>query len=304
MVLLVVGMVSMRNGPEQGAASPRVFPAQFVAVVEGALVVLDADDGSIERTLAVGEYEPPDFLEIQYLSIASGAEEVYFERGSRTGCENPIVKVPVGGGDEELVTRGYEPEVSPDGRSLAYVALAAPELCPDNILAISFELVVRDLDSGSERRWASPTGPPFFLGWAPDSRLLGYNFGDSAAWLLDTHSEPGELGPPNSSPVALPAPSARPVGLTPEGHLVTWDGATGQVRTSDAITGQWLADLFTLPTDIAPLGNIDTDPTGNSIVMATELKDVDSHPVLRKWTRGQRVPTVLDPSGRSPVWLP
>jgi hypothetical protein len=63
-----------------------------------------------------------------------------------------------------------------------------------------------------------------------------------------------------------------------------------------------LAELFTLPTDIGPGGRIDVDSTGNNFIMATGPKEEDSLPMLRRWARGERAPTVLDASGSSPVW--
>jgi hypothetical protein len=286
-----------RGNGDEGPAS------QIVAVAEGALVVLDADDGSIVRTLATGEFDP--IREIQDLSVTPDGQHVYFERHSGPACDMPeIVTMPVAGGDEQFVTRGFSPMVSPDGRTLAYSRLVEPERCLDALL---FELVVLDLETGSERRWSLPelVSEPWPIGWATDTRLVVLQVGGSdAIWNVDTRSEPGELGPANTSPIVLPGPSADPKGLTPAGELVTWDRETGQVRTSDLGTGRVLADLFTLPTDIGLAGRIDVDSTGDNLIMTGGLKEADSLPMLGRWARGQRAPTVLDTSGQSPVWLP
>jgi hypothetical protein len=305
MALLVVGMASMKDGPDS-LGSSQAYPAQFVAVVEGALVVLDAHDGSVVRTLAVGEYSPDMCCtDIGPISVAADGQNVYFERSAGQACDvNQIVTVPTGGGDGEIVTNGYSPEVSPDGRKLAYSTLSYPDQCPD---VISFDLVVLDLETRAEQRWSlPPITEPYPLGWVTDTRLVISEIGGrNAIWSLDTSSAPSELGPVNSSPVVLPASSARPVGLTSSGHLVTWDRDTGQVRTSDPATGRSVADLFTLPTDVG-LGRVDTDSAGTSMVMPIWLADEyeDSPPVLHRWTIGQEVPVALNPTGQSPVWLP
>jgi hypothetical protein len=169
---------------------------QIVAVAEGALVVLDADDGSIVRTLATGEFDP--LQEIQGPSVTQDGRDVYFERGAGPACDMPeIVSMPVAGGNEVFVRRGFSPMVSPDGSTLAYSTLTAPERCPD---AIAFELVVLDLEAGAERRWSLSAGEPWPIGWATDSRLVVLQMGGANAIMLTLGRSPANWVPRTPRP--------------------------------------------------------------------------------------------------------
>lgn len=96
--------------------------------------------------------------------------------------------------------RGEVPalEVSPDGRTLAFVREAGPASVdyPDMPCARR-SLVLRDLATGVERSWSADDGSLWGLSWSADSRQLAYTFnsccGDYSpeVHLLDITAAPG-----------------------------------------------------------------------------------------------------------------
>lgn len=162
---------------------PLGMPTELVALAsDGRLVVLSSLDGSVVRVLASIEIgsSPP-----MSLSIAPDRKFVYLDR-RRPGTDanqvvgvTEIVRVPLAGGPVTRVTGGAAPQVSPDGRRLAYgVDSDSMHTC------LLDTLKVRDLTTGTERSWQIPQqaeATPSCIGsisWGPDSRRLAF----TTAW--------------------------------------------------------------------------------------------------------------------------
>lgn len=148
--------------PPRGGALP---PRWVGRTVDGRLVAVDTAAGG-EQTLAtfddprVPSSEPVaagSYLGM--VELSPDGTTVYYE----TCCEpavGQVYRVPVTGGDPELVTTGTHPAVSPDGTKLAVVELQA--------------IKVRDLATGAETRYEAATPPTMVShpAWSPDGRSI------------------------------------------------------------------------------------------------------------------------------------
>jgi hypothetical protein len=156
------------------------MPRTFLAWTEtGEIVIASTSTGGIERVIAtrrqVEGKEP--------VRPWQGGHDIYFN--GRDECSKFWV-LPAAGDFAHAVATGYDPQVSPDGKRLAY---AVHDLCGDKVPRI----VVRDLATGRERRWLY-RGEPLAGGfgsavWAPGGRsLLVLECGADACspFLLDT----------------------------------------------------------------------------------------------------------------------
>lgn len=142
------------------------LPAHWVGrSLDGRLVAVDTASGA-ELTLAtfddprVPSSEPEgggSYLGM--VDLSPDGKTVYYE----TCCEpavGQVYRVPVTGGEPELVTTGTHPAISPDGTKLAVVWLQG--------------IKVRDLATGAETRYEAAT-PPTMLShpaWSPDGRSI------------------------------------------------------------------------------------------------------------------------------------
>lgn len=136
------------------------------------------------------------------LSVDPAGEAVYLSRAA-TACRAELVRIPLDGGEEEILGHGAWPAVSPDGGRLAFLR---GEHCSgqDSVLWL------RDLNTGEE--WPVPEGEePGLFGppaWSPDGRSLAVASGSadpetaaqvSAAVILlmdvDSDNEITALGP-------------------------------------------------------------------------------------------------------------
>jgi hypothetical protein len=167
--------------PQPGTCrSKRAEPAPIVASSRGRIVLLRPSDGKELCTLVTIQQAKGTLIT---LSLTPDGKTVFFAESGLSRCAS-IFSVGIGGGGVvRVVDGGYAPEVSPDGRSLAYNDSFT---CGDR----RHRIVVRDLTSGKEREWVGTWeggyGDPI---WAPDARFLvvAKSGADSASYfLLDT----------------------------------------------------------------------------------------------------------------------
>lgn len=142
----------------------------------GQVVLLDAESGEQRFVLHEGIDTSDPAKNALSLSPAEGAVYVVAPGGSAGDAE--ILRVPLRRGDEvTTVVQGLAPAVSPDGASLAYVALTpgGPQPRP--------AIVVRDLASGAETRFETPADQqpfPFIpdVTWAPSGNVVVFAGGE------------------------------------------------------------------------------------------------------------------------------
>ena len=173
------------------AATPNPGRPRIVAVTTGGAVeVLNPVTGRAAATLVHTSDAIGDSVSV------SPSGTVYFS--VRKSCSDEIESVPVAGGPVTVVTTGVLPAVSPDGASLAFVR--GPDIWPGTCQSgprLAFQLVIRDLASGTERAYPVPPSlslakggvpwPISHLSWSSDSRslLLSISSGqDNSGWDL------------------------------------------------------------------------------------------------------------------------
>lgn len=182
--------------------SAAFIPAEVVAhdlggsdLDDDRIVVISTSTGKVVRVLAERTSASPEGTEPfgRSLGLSADRKTVYFVRhGANWPCESSIMSIPITGGPEQEVAKGISAALSPDGRFLAYVGEGSGGNCNRE------PLVVRDLQTGDERRWKwtaeNPDDPylqrgPYALAWSPDSRFIAFerNVGDplTQVWVLD-----------------------------------------------------------------------------------------------------------------------
>lgn len=176
-------------------------PKEIAAIVGGSVVVLDGKDGRTLRTLATHtEATTGGFPYLEAVSLAPDRSSVYYALAGDCGPATIYRVAADGGAPSEAILTGLSPAVSPDGRKLAYaVADAAPSSATAEERNCQNAVVVRDLQTGTERTWRYPETPDYAtslyqeaviteIAWAPDSTRLAYTLsyeGDSLS-VLDT----------------------------------------------------------------------------------------------------------------------
>lgn len=265
---------------ETPAAPP---PAELVAIVDDKLLVLASDDGRVLRTLA----EAPDVVNAG-LTVSSDGRMVYFARAVRDFCgENTsaaeIVSVPIEGGPIQIVASGDRPELSPDGRWLAYASGGANQCGPRNLL------VVQELGSAEFRQqlYEEPDADYLeLLGWSGDSSSLPYLTQPDRGVFAPKHVEPAAGGeprpvePPRDSYLATYLAGADSIAvvqdLASRSRVVEIDGA-GEVRR----------ELFAAP-QRRIWRVITADSSGSHLLFTTHL-DPDEHTEVGRiwrWSEG------------------
>ncbi len=215
------------------AASPAPAPMTIVATrgdetEKRPIVFLSATTGRVMRSLAAQQGDGPMSAPV----VSYDRKTIYYSR-IVTSCLNEIVAVPTRGGPETVLANGFDPAVSPDDRWLAYRTQA--DACADQTI-----LVVKDLRSGTERRWAArdeADGDVVAMAWAPDSRRLAVirqfprrpadvkaesgaaGYIDRDLWILDTRA-PGTTVDAGNQVPGVKGLIARATYRGPEGALL------------------------------------------------------------------------------------
>lgn len=157
------------------AARPDDDASALAVVVdgEGRVVVLDARTGEEQRVLLEGvQVDDPAKNGV---AVDPEREVVFVTRPGEPADDPEIVRIPVAGGDPEVVTTGRTPAVSPDGATLAFTR-AVGELPPEPVL------VLLDLATGEEVALRRGQEPSFhFIGelsWTTDGNRLAFTAGE------------------------------------------------------------------------------------------------------------------------------
>lgn len=180
----IYALVQQRNRVEIRPAGtlPRDAPKSFVGIdAKNRIVVFSSEDASVIREIGrQQETKKPHNPFRGGVEISTDGRYVYFDevfRYEATACQWRIKRLSLTGGTPETLAQdGFDPSVSPDGKSLAYISGAGLDCDgPES-------LVIRELSSGKERRWplepsrdSEGSSRAFSgVGWSPDSRYLLY----------------------------------------------------------------------------------------------------------------------------------
>ncbi|MGH2698674.1 MAG: TolB family protein [Actinomycetota bacterium] len=259
LALIALFGAEMFSTPDRGAplsetqAAVEEMSSSFVGLREGELVLASTETGEVLRVIAdrsvVGTDDPGDAdpgLAVRP-ALTPDRSTVYFST-FRPGVEGRrLVRVPLEGGDPEVLGWGADPAVSLDGDHLAYRG------CTEN--GCGEALVILDLGSGRETR-VEPGDGAMQVGeavWLPDGRL------SVAVWtpmdspdqihVIDPARPPTDLLAAPSVPD--PAPHSARWGLyghhAPTGGLVLGEeaprGARSRMVSVDPDTGEVLATV-------------------------------------------------------------
>jgi hypothetical protein len=245
---------------------PAGTPADIVGWLSSdQVVVIDTRTGAVVRTLATGvSVEAPGLPD---LTVSPGGR-VYFDSAPIAGVSprdaegDQIYSVPIIGGPVVEVGPGSDPQVSPNGQLLAYIASdgvgEAPYLFPGggiDVATLAGDRVadVRTLhpDPAQEDQGASD------LSWSPDGQRLSFDLLGSAAdtttsWTIAPAGAGSSLG------------TAQQIPLQSAG--LTWNGYWRVGRTGVALG----LGVLTSPSSGQPLAGtqrvVTIDPSTGGVV--------------------------------------
>jgi hypothetical protein len=311
-VAVAHGRTSDRNTRSRTRPSTRIVQVQTPSEIVGwtsnrDLEVISTTTGAVERTLAsdVALFAPG----VPTVSV-SPRGVVFFDSVPTVGISPPdaqgdqIYSVPIVGGPVREVSPGFDPAISPDGRTLAFVASNGVGEAPYQLANGGIELAQLSGSGITEVRILHPTGTMVGAGfsnlsWSADSQTLSFDRLDpssdiTSSWLLSEPNVKSSL----ASAVEIPL---HPKGLawggflrtTPKGELLGIGVQTAvqdepplassqKVVSIDPQTGSVVRSLFALPAAIctspspstpedceADFSNaLDVDPAGSSVLVS------------------------------------
>lgn len=165
-------------------------PGQIAAVLgDGRLVVLSGANGEVERTLLEGiDVNDPASNGV---AVTPDGEGVFVVSPGTGGAGGPeVLRVPISGGEPEVIGPGRAPSVSPDGTTLAYNDVEEGE----GPLPVPV-IVLRDLETGEERRLRRVEEPqfPFIaeVAWTADGDDIAFIAGEirTGLYLLSVEAD-------------------------------------------------------------------------------------------------------------------
>jgi hypothetical protein len=229
------------------------------------LEVISTRTGSVERMLASNV--ALDAPGLPTLSVSPGGV-VFFDSDPIEGVGPPdaqgdqIYSVPITGGPVREVAAGFDPAISPDGQTLAFVASNGVGEAPYQLASGGIELARLNGSNITAVRILHPTGDMVGAGisnlsWSTDSQTLSFDQLNpstdvTTSWLLSAPSRQSSL----DSAVAIPL---HPTGLT-------WGGFFGE-----SAGGRQLGiGVLTTPVNEPPLANpqkvVSIDPQSGEVV--------------------------------------
>lgn len=272
--------------PPLPPSDPAGFPGSFLALTvaegepAGRLVEVDAAGGEPIRTII-------DFVDYSegapsHFAFHPDGPVVFYTRGV-SACENVLAELTLDGGEPQDLGAGWAPSISPDGTLLAF-ATADGGFCGST----EQELVVQNLETGTESRWKlgfQPATPGYGLcgtSWFPDGRRLAFNLCSepgNTLHVLDVEADPGvtlgevpPLGPEGDSLslIGYHAPSGGIAALHECSDAQRMDGTCTVVRTVVVVDQESGAVLETLFTVAESAWSVDLDGAGRSFIWAEE----------------------------------
>lgn len=181
--------------PDQGE------PVAVAVDADGRVVVLDIEDGDVDRVLLEGI--AVDDPAKNGIAVAPERGEVFVTRPERGDEPTELVKVALDGSGSESLGEGIAPSVSPDESFLAYVRFVEREVpLPAPVL------VIRELDTGEERVLAREDERDFHFipdtAWTADGDRVAFVAGEivTGLYLVDADAETLDdaerIGPPRN----------------------------------------------------------------------------------------------------------
>ena len=329
-------MSTARQGEQTVGRLGSALPPEMVVWRGFNIDVISSTSGHLIRTLATGVGL---FRGIPHPTV-SPKGIVYFDQGVEPTPNVPveqIASVPLRGGPVTVVADGHYPDVSPNGRFLAYVADTDFTNAPGSI-------VVRDLLTGETKGWGHARAGPDIsqLSWSPDSKALSFTSAiptpdkrteTLANRVIDTSAPSGSLDAarviplPRCPPPGLWAPHGTSRAMAWAGYLstsegigvcqhvgLTWQSSTTTLSVIDVSSGR---DVAQLPTLRSPLGTgnvfdgaegtIQIDATGQHLAIGEVRSGADA---LYRWTIGSRAtrmrtaPILVAQGAMSGTWVP
>jgi hypothetical protein len=303
--LLVLGFRALPSSkPNSGPVSKptpnaaTTVPAEMVVWTSNFRIeLISSTNGHVIRTLArdVGLYRGTP------RATVSLSGTVYFDQAQNINGvpTEQILKVPLSGGAVSVFTQGHDPQVSPNGRLLAYLTYTDLSNIPEGI-------VVRDLLTGAVRKWEYSTVAPDIgqLSWAPDSKSLSFTTVSPPlhktsltlrSWVLDVGSANRSLD--RARQIPLPSGMAwdgylnQTEGIGVVQHLgATRQGNSFEVAEVDVNTGRIERTLLNVHGTLAvdnsedgAEGTLQVDPSGRYLSI---IEVGSGHGTLNRWTIG------------------
>jgi hypothetical protein len=302
LVVVARGHTTGRNTPTRTPEVTRIVPAPAPNVIVGwtsnfHLEVISTTTGSVERILASNV--ALDAPGLPTLSVSPDGV-VFFDSDPIEAVSPPdaqgdqIYSVPIAGGPLREVAAGFDPAISPDGQTLAFVAPNGVGEAPYQLANGGIELAQLSGSNITDVRILHPSGALVGAGisnlsWSADSQALSFDQHNpssdvTSSWLLSAPTQQSSL----DSAVAIPLHPAgltwggffggsakgRPLGI---GVLTTAENEPPlanpqKVVSIDPESGEVVRTLFTLPeaicTSSSPLAPTDCDADFSNVLAA------------------------------------
>lgn len=261
-------------------------PDEIAAVLaDGRLVVLDAESGDVERTLLDG-IRVDDPIK-NGLAVTPDGDDVYVARPGPLDDGPEIVRVPMRGGQPEVIGPGRAPSISPDGSTLAYNDTEVRDMPPPAPF-----IVLRDLETGDERELRREDERQFHFivetEWATGGEQLAWVAGEikTALYVVDAEAEDldgADLVGPGAG--AGDDPAWRAIAPLEDGRMAVVelccdipDRERWTVITVDVDTGETEEGL--LPQQRVEASDLDSDHSGRHVLVVVD-RGVDGGSLMR-----------------------